>query len=110
MKPVKPIDLVAFDSEKRCKTEIYRTAGLLVGVDGFEPGQAHRAHVHDRQEKVWWVLEGKGTVELSGVKQPIAAGELVVIPAGVEHGIEANLGERMVVAVILAPGPSGSCG
>lgn len=108
MKVVRPLELARFAAGSRAKATVHQSPGLLVGVDGFEPGQVHAAHVHARQEKVWWILAGRGTVEVAGESKIVAAGELVVIPAGVEHAIAADQGERLAVAVILAPGPTGS--
>jgi mannose-6-phosphate isomerase-like protein (cupin superfamily) len=110
VKVARPLELVRFDALARSKSTVYQSPGLLVGVDGFEPGQVHAAHVHAQQEKVWWILAGRGTVEVAGERRVVEAGELVVIPAAVEHAIAADQGERLVVAVILAPGPTGSCG
>lgn len=78
----------------------------MVGVDAFEPGQSHAAHVHDGQEKVWLVLAGSGSVEIGGDRRPIEEGELVVVPAGVAHGLHADRGSRLVALVVLAPGPT----
>lgn len=110
MKVARPLELVRFQAGARAKSTIHQSPGLLLGVDGFEPGQVHAAHVHSQQEKVWWILAGRGTVEVAGESRIVAAGELVVIPAGVDHAIAADQGERLAVAVVLAPGPTGSCG
>lgn len=89
----------------RGKHTVHRSSALLVGVDAFEVGQEHAAHVHADQEKVWLVLEGRGTVEVGGRAAAIEAGELVVVPAGQPHALRADRGERLVVLVVLAPGP-----
>jgi quercetin dioxygenase-like cupin family protein len=105
MLPITAATIAQFHPDHRGKAEAYRSAGMLVGVDAFEPGQSHAAHCHADQEKLWMVLEGRGSVEVSGVRSSIGAGELVVVPAGEPHGLYADAGERMVVLVVLAPGP-----
>jgi mannose-6-phosphate isomerase-like protein (cupin superfamily) len=56
-------------------------------------------------DKVYQVVEGEGTLLLDGREMPIRAGELVVAPEGVPHGIRNSSAARLLVLVILAPAP-----
>ena len=44
-----------------------------------------RYHYHQEMTEYYYVLSGGGTITLDGEKQPIAAGDLVVIKPGTWH-------------------------
>jgi mannose-6-phosphate isomerase-like protein (cupin superfamily) len=87
------------------KSTLFHSSQLLVCLNGFEPGQEHRLHTHAGMDKVYHVLAGEGLFLLAGEELPMRAGELLVAPEGVPHGIR-NCGEgRLLVLAILAPAP-----
>ena len=90
------------------KSTIFASPRLLVGVNAFEPGQAHALHAHAGMDKVYHVLAGEGVFLLEGANLPMRAGDLLVAPADVPHGVR-NIGtDRLIVLVVLAPAPAGS--
>jgi mannose-6-phosphate isomerase-like protein (cupin superfamily) len=85
------------------KSTLFSSPRLLVGLNAFEPQQAHALHAHEGQDKVYYVLEGRGLFLLEGRELAMAAGDLLVAPAGVPHGVR-NTGEgRLLVLAVLAP-------
>ena len=87
------------------KTTLFQSPRLLVGLNTFEPGQEHALHAHAGMDKVYQVIEGEGVFLLEGRELPMRAGDLLVAPEGVPHGVR-NMGtERLLVLAILAPGP-----
>jgi mannose-6-phosphate isomerase-like protein (cupin superfamily) len=95
-----------FSSEKMAKTTIARGETLFAGLNCFEPGQEHAAHVHAGQDKIYVVLEGDAEIEVGGEKQPVSAGGGAFAPSGVLHSVR-NCGEkRLVVLAVLAPPPA----
>ena len=87
------------------KTTLFQSPRLLVGLNAFEPGQEHALHAHAGMDKVYQVIEGEGVFLLEGRELPMRAGDLLVAPEGVPHGVR-NIGaERLLVLAILAPGP-----
>jgi quercetin dioxygenase-like cupin family protein len=93
--------------EKMGKTTLYESRHLLVGVNAFEAGQVHTLHTHDDMDKAYHVLAGSGLFLLQGRDLPMRAGDLMVAPAGVPHGIRNPGPDRLLVLVILAPSPRG---
>ena len=87
------------------KSTLFESTRLLVGLNCFEIGQFHALHTHAGMDKVYQVLEGEGVILLDGRELPIKAGELVVAPDGVPHGIRNTGAGRMLVLAILAPAP-----
>ena len=87
------------------KCTIYESARLLVGLNGFEPGQSHALHAHAGMDKLYYVLEGQGVFVLEGRELPMQAGDLLVAPEGVPHGVRNTGAARLLVLAVLAPAP-----
>jgi mannose-6-phosphate isomerase-like protein (cupin superfamily) len=56
-------------------------------------------------DKVYSVVEGEGVFLLDDRELPMAAGDLLVAPEGVPHGVRNTGAQRLLVLAILAPGP-----
>ena len=87
------------------KSTLFESPRLLVGLNAFEPGQEHALHAHAGQDKVYQVVEGEGLFLLGDGDLPMRAGDLLVAPEGVAHGIRNTSPGRLLVLAILAPGP-----
>jgi len=60
------------------------------------------------EDEVYVVMDGSGQITVGGEVQPVEAGTVVYVPAGVEHRF-LNIEQRLVVLVFFAP-PEGSLG
>jgi mannose-6-phosphate isomerase-like protein (cupin superfamily) len=87
------------------KSTLYASPRLLVGLNAFEAGQEHALHAHAGMDKVYSVIEGEGLFLLDGKELPMRAGDLLVAPDGVPHGVRNPGPERLLVLAILAPAP-----
>ena len=103
---IKPADHAVYSSEKMGKATLFQSPRLLVGLNAFEPGQQHSLHAHAGQDKVYSVVEGQGVFLLEGQELSMTAGDLLVAPEGVPHGIRNTGKDRLLVLAILAPSPS----
>ena len=103
---VKPGGHAQWRPDKMGKCTIYESARLLVGLNSFEPGQSHALHSHAGMDKMYYVLEGEGVFLLEGRELPMAAGDLLVAPDGVPHGVRNSSQKRLLILAVLAPGPS----
>jgi quercetin dioxygenase-like cupin family protein len=102
---IRPADHAIFSPDKMGKATIFESPRLLVGLNSFEPGQSHALHAHTGQDKVYHVVEGEGVFLLEGRTLPMRAGDLLVAPDGVPHGIHNTGQNRLIVLAILAPSP-----
>jgi quercetin dioxygenase-like cupin family protein len=91
--------------EKMGKSTLFDSPRLLVGLNAFEPGQSHALHAHAGMDKVYHVLHGDGVFLLEGRELPMRAGDLLVAPDGVPHGVKNTGSGRLLVMAILAPAP-----
>jgi quercetin dioxygenase-like cupin family protein len=102
---IKPTAHAEWRAEKMGKSTLFQSPRLLVGLNAFEPGQSHTLHAHAGMDKVYHVLEGEGVFLLEGRELPMAAGDLLVAPDGVPHGVSNTGMARLLVMLILAPAP-----
>ena len=102
---IRPSDHAAYSPSKMGKSTLFESSRLLVGLNAFEPGQEHALHAHAGQDKVYQVLEGEGLFLLEGRELPMQAGDLLVAPEGVAHGVRNSSNRRLLVLAILAPAP-----
>ena len=104
---VHPADHAAYDATRMGKSTIFESGRLLVGLNAFEPGQEHALHAHAGQDKVYYVIEGRGLFLLEGRELAMQAGDLLAAPEGVPHGVRNTGSGRLLVMAILAPAPHG---
>ena len=102
---VQPADLAQWRSDKMGKSTIYESTRLLVGLNAFEAGQSHALHAHAGMDKLYYVIEGEGLFVLEGRELPMRAGDLLVAPEGVPHGVSNTGTTRLLVLAVLAPAP-----
>jgi quercetin dioxygenase-like cupin family protein len=102
---IRPADHAQWRPDKMGKATLFTSPRLLVGLNGFEPGQFHALHAHAGMDKLYHVVEGEGVFLLEGRDLPMKAGDMLIAPDGVLHGIRNTSSERLLVLVILAPAP-----
>ena len=105
---MKVVDLGAlarFSSEKLQKIEILGSRFMFFDQYCLEPGQAQRPHRHDGSDKVYVVYEGRARFEVDGETCDVSAGQVVVCPAGSDHGVSNPGPERVRLLVAMAPKP-----
>jgi quercetin dioxygenase-like cupin family protein len=105
---IRPADHAVYAPAKMGKATLFESPRLLVGLNAFEPGQAHALHAHAGMDKMYLVVEGEGRFLLEGREAPMRAGDLLVAPDGVPHGVRNTGAGRLLVLAVLAPGPGGA--
>ena len=101
----RPEDHAVYNPAKMGKSTLFRSDRLMVGLNAFEPGQEHKLHAHAGLDKVYHVLQGEGLFLLEGRELPMSAGEMLIAPEGIPHGIRNTGSGRLLVLAILAPAP-----
>ncbi len=102
---IRPEEHAVFNPGKMGKTTIFSSERILVGLNSFEPGQEHRLHAHEGMDKVYHVIEGHGVFLLEDRELEMEAGQMLVAPEGVAHGVRNTSHERLIVLAVLAPSP-----
>lgn len=76
---------------------------LRVTAVTFEDGARNRWHMHDT-DQLLVVVEGHGVVATEAQEIHVAAGDVILIPAGHRHWHGAEPGKTFTHIAILAPG------
>ncbi len=106
MKIVNMADFQGFSNEKMKKQHVFATSRFFCDVYCFEAGQEQKGHVHADEDKIYLVLEGRGTFRVGGQEHVLGTGQGTFAPAGEEHAVVNHSGARLRVLVFMAPNPS----
>lgn len=69
-----------------------------------EPGQTVETHVTP-VDVFFYVVEGRGTVEIGEESGEVKAGDIIVSPARIPHGLKAAPDSKFSVLVVKTPNP-----
>jgi mannose-6-phosphate isomerase-like protein (cupin superfamily) len=78
-----------------------------VGRSVIEPGGGTQPHSHEEHE-LFVILSGGGVMTIEGERQPIGAGQAVLIPRGSLHDLACTSSERLVFLNVYWPDRLGS--
>jgi quercetin dioxygenase-like cupin family protein len=101
----RPSERARFEPARMTKVDLYGSERLLVGLNCFEPGQAHALHTHAGSDKVYVIVEGRARFTLAATASDLEAGAVAVAPSGVPHALENAGSGRLTVLVLMAPPP-----
>lgn len=96
-----------FSPAKQVRKKLIASEHLVAELVCYEPGQATATHLHPRQEEIFYVIEGNGTILVDEEEVPVSAGSVVFVPAGARHGIRADAGGRLALMFVKGPGSPG---
>jgi quercetin dioxygenase-like cupin family protein len=99
-------DHVKIAADKMARIGLSSTARTQLDLYCVAPGQSQTKHRHEGEDKIYYVLEGAGRFSVGGEEERLAAGEAVVAPAGVEHGLVNDGSDLLLVLVMVAPPPA----
>lgn len=97
--------LASFSPDKMKKNNIFTTERMFCDVYCFEPGQTQASHSHGGSDKIYYVLEGSGRIQIGHESRDVAAGTAVLAPAGVNHCVVNEGTDRLKLLVFMAPKP-----
>ncbi|MFQ5580263.1 MAG: cupin domain-containing protein [Nitrospiria bacterium] len=96
----------AFSSEKMKKVKMFDSEHMFCDLYCFEPGQSQKTHLHEGEDKVYYVLEGEGMFQIGGEETCVRKGSATMAEAGIMHGVVNKSSEALVVLVFMAPKPA----
>ncbi|MBI5192592.1 MAG: cupin domain-containing protein [Nitrospirae bacterium] len=92
-----------FSSEKMKKINMFQTDRVLCDVYALEPGQGQNPHTHHDSDKIYMVITGQAKVKIGGEEQILIENQIVIAPAGMQHGVSNPGPEQLTVLVFMAP-------
>jgi mannose-6-phosphate isomerase-like protein (cupin superfamily) len=101
--------LTELESERTHARKLYleflRVSAMSAGIYVLSPGQADRQSPH-REDELYYVVRGKARMRVGSEDQPVSAGALILVAAGVEHRFY-EITEELLVLAFFAPAESG---
>jgi mannose-6-phosphate isomerase-like protein (cupin superfamily) len=79
-------------------SEFLRTKSLDAGIIRLLEGQLDTQSMHSMDE-LYYVIEGRGLIDVNGKSHIISKGSLVFIPASTRHRFYGNKGEMIVLYI-----------
>jgi quercetin dioxygenase-like cupin family protein len=97
-----------FSPEAASATRMYKDEDISLVVWNLEPGQENAQHSHTENAHAFLVLTGEGVyLREDADPVPIRAGDYVIIPRQVLHGIRNTGTERLSYLAFTNQGPNG---
>lgn len=98
-------DHAKFQPDKMAKIALATTERAQLDLYCVAPGQSQKPHTHGDQDKIYYVVEGRGRFRVGGEELALEAGEAVVARAGIEHGLVNAGAAPLLVLVVVTPPP-----
>lgn len=95
-----------FSPEKMQKVNLYETPNFFCDVYCLEPGQSQKPHAHEGADKIYYVLEGRGTFLVGAMEQELTQHQIVLAPAGAQHGVQNTSDAPLTILVFMSPNPN----
>jgi len=95
-----------FSSEKMRKINLFETKNFFCDVYCLEPGQEQKVHAHQDEDKIYYVLAGRGSFVVGDETQELGESQIVMAPAGAPHGVRNSSGQRLTLLVFMTPNPN----
>ena len=106
MRLVSVTGAVHFADERMQKVGLLASERLFLDLYCLQPGQAQRVHSHGDSDKVYYVLQGRATIQVGTEERDLLAGTAVLAPAGEPHGVANRSGDPLTLLVFMAPPPA----
>jgi len=103
-----PKDFSAFDPNEGMVCIMYgNDPDVSIVVWNLEPGQENSTHVHPTSTHVQMVLQGAGEYLKDGKPVPCKAGDAIIVPRGVVHGVRNTGKDRLSYMAVTSVSPEG---
>lgn len=95
-----------FSMDKMQKINLFETKNFFCDVYCLEPGQEQKVHAHKDEDKIYYVLEGRGSFVVGDETQDHSERQIVFAPAGEPHGVKNTSDGRLTLLVFMTPNPN----
>jgi mannose-6-phosphate isomerase-like protein (cupin superfamily) len=100
------LDLSHFAPDKMQKINLFETKNFFCDIYCLEPGQEQKAHSHQEEDKVYFVLDGRGSFIVGEEIEELGTNQAVFAPAGKLHGVKNTSDSRLMLLVFMTPNPN----
>lgn len=96
---------VAHRPGKMTKVTLFETARFFCDLYCLRAGQKQALHRHAENDKIYYLMRGELEVTIGNETSALKPGEVVLAPAGVDHGIVNRSASEAICLVFMAPHP-----
>lgn len=97
-------DLKEFSPDKWIRKTLIQSDQMVSNMMCYEPGQETPTHAHKRQDEIFFIVEGRGTVTVADEEVAVGPTSVVFVPAGTPHSVRPAGDSRLVLFYVKAPG------
>jgi quercetin dioxygenase-like cupin family protein len=94
-----------FAKDKMQKVPVFVSEAMYCDQYCLLPGQAQRVHSHEKEDKIYIVLEGEALFDIGDERELLSEGTAVIAKAGIPHGVRNDSDSNVVLLVVMAPKP-----
>jgi mannose-6-phosphate isomerase-like protein (cupin superfamily) len=76
---------------------------VMVKITEYLPGYIHKPHVHEEQDEIIITISGKGISTSKHSQKYFGVGDVVVIPAGLQHETYNPFEEPLKAIIVKSP-------
>jgi mannose-6-phosphate isomerase-like protein (cupin superfamily) len=95
-----------FAPDKMQKINLFETRNFFCDIYCLEPGQEQKVHAHEEEDKIYFVLDGRGSFVVGDETQELGIDQIVLAPAGAPHGVRNTSDGRLKLLVFMTPNPN----
>jgi mannose-6-phosphate isomerase-like protein (cupin superfamily) len=106
MQRVNPASVARFADDKMQKVVLFESPRFFCDIYCLKPGQAQRVHAHPDADKIYYVLNGRATMQVGEEQAEVEGGVAILAPAGADHGVSNRSDAPLTLLVFMAPRPS----
>ena len=97
---------VKFSPEKMQKVNLFETENFFCDIYCLEPGQSQKPHTHEDADKIYFVLEGEGMIQIGDEEKRVAKNEICLAASGEVHGVKNESNGQLTLLVFMTPNPN----
>lgn len=94
--------LIDYQDGSIVSRQLAKTPGGSVTVFAFDEGEGLSEHTTPH-EALLQVLDGAARVEIAGTAYPVGTGQIIHLPGGVPHAVQAEERFKMLLVMIRSP-------
>ena len=98
-------ETVQFNDEKMQKINLFESARMFCDIYCLKPGQLQKIHTHEGSDKIYYVIEGKGSFTVGQETRILQSGDITCAQSGERHGVENSSETPLICLVFMAPHP-----
>lgn len=93
--------------EMRPRIGLFKEKGYDSGLLIYKPGDKTPSHKHDNIDEIFYILAGEGTISVDDAVAHVKEGDVILSPAGENHGFENHGSSNWMVLQVKIEGGSG---